>query len=237
MDNTINEPSPPTFAPSNLLALTVDSLGSRHGTMKDEDAAAAISGESKSMSLSTEWTDEKHSLYLDSMEASFVQQLYTNNFIGLSTLEKKEQSKASSSSSSYKPFGRQFKVLRDGQWGRIDFERNNNGKRQTEVEEDGAALLLMNPWIRHFRSGRSQTAADNSRKEGILAEGSSSSSSCIAAESRTEMTDQNFGDEDDGNIQAEEVHEEEMVKAKRIRTWAIASRRKKDKVKLKNKML
>lgn len=33
--------------------------------------------------MATEWTDEKHSLYLKSMEASFVSQLYnSSDFLG-----------------------------------------------------------------------------------------------------------------------------------------------------------
>jgi hypothetical protein len=36
-------------------------------------------------SLSSDWTDEKHSLYLKSMEASFVDQLYDNRQKHLNT--------------------------------------------------------------------------------------------------------------------------------------------------------
>jgi hypothetical protein len=36
-------------------------------------------------SLSSDWTDEKHSLYLKSMEASFVNQLYDNRQKHLNT--------------------------------------------------------------------------------------------------------------------------------------------------------
>ena len=42
-------------------------------------------------SMSTEWTDEKHSLYLKSMEASFVDDLY-NSFDLLGWRSQREQS-------------------------------------------------------------------------------------------------------------------------------------------------
>lgn len=41
-------------------------------------------------STSTEWTDEKHSLYLKSMEGSFVNQLYDSmNFVGWNSQKEK----------------------------------------------------------------------------------------------------------------------------------------------------
>ncbi|MBA0879750.1 hypothetical protein Goshw_006108, partial [Gossypium schwendimanii] len=47
-------------------------------------------------STSTEWTDEKHSLYLKSMEASFVNQLYDSmSFLGCNSKEKSSGSKSS----------------------------------------------------------------------------------------------------------------------------------------------
>ncbi|MBA0838516.1 hypothetical protein Goarm_004326, partial [Gossypium armourianum] len=47
-------------------------------------------------STSTEWTDEKHSLYLKSMEASFVNQLYDSmSFLGCNSKEKSPGSKSS----------------------------------------------------------------------------------------------------------------------------------------------
>lgn len=36
--------------------------------------------------MATKWTDEKHRLYLDSMEASFVKQLYNNEYGPINTL-------------------------------------------------------------------------------------------------------------------------------------------------------
>lgn len=46
--------------------------------------------------MSTEWTDEKHSLYLKSMEASFVDQLYNSmNLLGVQVQDKMSNPKLS----------------------------------------------------------------------------------------------------------------------------------------------
>nr|CAD1827092.1 unnamed protein product [Ananas comosus var. bracteatus] len=98
--------------------------------------------------MSTEWTDEKHNLYLNSIEASFISQLYSSeysldDFHGLSPITKKDN--ASASDINHRSTG-QFKVQRDGSWGKINFERVTNHV------ENKARLLTANPWIQHFRS-------------------------------------------------------------------------------------
>ncbi|OAY72295.1 hypothetical protein ACMD2_14452 [Ananas comosus] len=98
--------------------------------------------------MSTEWTDEKHNLYLNSIEASFISQLYSSeysldDFHGLSPITKKDN--ASASNINHRSTG-QFKVQRDGSWGKINFERATNHV------ENKARLLTANPWIQHFRS-------------------------------------------------------------------------------------
>ncbi|KAB1220241.1 hypothetical protein CJ030_MR3G017065 [Morella rubra] len=98
-------------------------------------------------SKSTEWTDEKHSLYLKSMEASFVNKLYDSSellgFCRLSdpTNSRKKHFTARSRSG-------QFKVLRGGSWQKIHFERAPDLQL---MKEEGSRGLLTNPWIRHFR--------------------------------------------------------------------------------------
>ncbi|KAK4599412.1 hypothetical protein RGQ29_009461 [Quercus rubra] len=82
---------------------------------------------------SSDWTDEKHSLYLKSMEASFVNELYDNRQKHLNTRNASGQ----------------FKVLRGGCWQKVNFKRADF---QLKKAADGSRSLLANPWIQHFRS-------------------------------------------------------------------------------------
>ncbi|GMI96735.1 cold regulated gene 27 [Hibiscus trionum] len=131
-------------------------------------------------SISTEWTDEKHSLYLKSMEASFVNQLYDS----MTSLGWNSKDKLPGSKSSRKTIcvsSGQFKVLRGGCWKKINFERPGfqSNKR------DGSRSFVASPWVQHFRSG--------SRSCGVLA-------SCSLQDnaSSKEVSDQNFVDEEQG---------------------------------------
>ncbi|CAK9140985.1 unnamed protein product [Ilex paraguariensis] len=72
----------------------------------------------------TAWTNEKHNLYLDQLEASFVGQL--NRSMGLLA---SEQNKWDPNSSRRLPVNsnnssEQFTVLQDGCWKKINFEKN-----------------------------------------------------------------------------------------------------------------
>ncbi|XP_071694528.1 uncharacterized protein [Rutidosis leptorrhynchoides] len=100
---------------------------------------------------SSEWTDEKHSLYLKSMEASFVDQLY-NSFDPHNWQTQNEFSSDSMSSrrvhvSTRCPSG-QFKVLQHGSWSTIDFKRENSVRNETNKTH-----ISKSPWIQHFRNG------------------------------------------------------------------------------------
>ncbi|XP_004291104.1 PREDICTED: uncharacterized protein LOC101303665 [Fragaria vesca subsp. vesca] len=100
--------------------------------------------------MSTEWTDEKHSMYLKSMEASFVNQLYNSmdsrgrhtHKGNLSHIKSSKQPQFNSRAASG-----QFKVLRAGCWQKINF-----GRGEAEVSKSDGGDLLANPWILHFRS-------------------------------------------------------------------------------------
>ncbi|XP_028554877.1 uncharacterized protein LOC110101597 isoform X2 [Dendrobium catenatum] len=100
-------------------------------------------------SLSSEWTDEKHKLYLSSIEATFVDQLYgrehlSSNFMGwLSRTQKKTNS---SQLNPNKQSG-QFKVLREGCWEDFNFDR----AKDRAVVEIESRQLLANPWVQHFK--------------------------------------------------------------------------------------
>ncbi|KAK8696282.1 hypothetical protein V6N13_001418 [Hibiscus sabdariffa] len=131
-------------------------------------------------STSTEWTDEKHSLYLKSMEASFVNQLYDSmSSLGWNSKDKFPGSKSSRKTNCIS--SGQFKVLRGGCWKKINFERPGFQL----AKRDGSRSFVASPWIQHFRSG--------STPSGVLA-------SCSLQDnaSSKEVSDQNFVDEEQG---------------------------------------
>ncbi|XP_075633786.1 cold-regulated protein 27 [Castanea sativa] len=153
---------------------------------------------------SSDWTDEKHSLYLKSMEASFVNELYDNRQKHLNTRN---------------PSG-QFKVLRGGCWQKVNF---NRADLQLKKAAGGSRSLLANPWIQHFRSScTTQVVASAdvqkngaSKSQALGLAGTNSNSSCGRAtcnsnqidacqfhschqdliDDNTEVSDQNFVDE------------------------------------------
>ncbi|RZC54889.1 hypothetical protein C5167_013744 [Papaver somniferum] len=103
----------------------------------------------------TEWTDEKHRLYLSSMEASFVKQLYNLGSRSTDLLGGREINKLdlnSSKRSNAISSSGQFKVLRVGSWQKINFER---AQPQLEIADETHAFPN-NQWIQHFRSGDKQ---------------------------------------------------------------------------------
>lgn len=165
-------------------------------------------------SLSSDWTDEKHSLYLKSMEASFVDQLYDNRQKHLNTRT---------------PSG-QFKVLRGGCWQKINFKRGDSQLKKA----DGSRSLLANPWIQHFRSActtqvvasgdvqkndaSTSQALDVAGNNAIFCGTATSNSNQIharyyqylchqdSADSNTEVSDQNFVDEEVEGEKESDMH-------------------------------
>ncbi|XVF39933.1 hypothetical protein PTKIN_Ptkin01aG0072400 [Pterospermum kingtungense] len=129
-------------------------------------------------STCTEWTDEKHSLYLKSMEASFVNQLYDSmNSVGWNSLKEKFSGSKSSRQNHCNSSG-QFKVLRGGCWNKINFERPGFQRNKTGDSQ----RFVASPWIQHFRSGpRSHVLASCSVQDNA---------------SSKEVSDQNFVDEE-----------------------------------------
>ncbi|XP_044512225.1 cold-regulated protein 27-like isoform X2 [Mangifera indica] len=101
-------------------------------------------------SMSTEWTDEKHSLYLKSMEASFVNQLYNStDYLGWGSY-KIDASVITPSRQIQRNSSGQFKVLRGGSWQRINFQRPDLKPNKAHDSSN----LLASPWIRHYKSAR-----------------------------------------------------------------------------------
>ncbi|XP_028806849.1 uncharacterized protein LOC114761605 isoform X2 [Neltuma alba] len=167
--------------------------------------------EAEPLSMAAEWTNEKHSMYLKSMEASFVNQLYDSKQI-LGRRFHEDASLPSTASS-----GR-FKVLRGGSWRNINFKRENPHINRANECHD----LNANPWIQHFRSSSKQgsvtspaneetatstmDAACLGRRRGVVSGSRTSSGHIHICKSRTskqdvlcddtEMSDQNFVDDE-----------------------------------------
>uniref|UniRef100_A0A5B6YZK2 Cold regulated protein 27 n=1 Tax=Davidia involucrata TaxID=16924 RepID=A0A5B6YZK2_DAVIN len=227
-------PPPTVIRPTSLTSEeTADYDSSQHG---ETDSLA-------SESMCTEWTDEKHSLYLKSMEASFVNQLY-NSLDSLGWRSQKEHSSDAKSSrrmhANTRVSSGQFKVLRGGCWGKINFERD-----EPQMDKaDGPRVLLANPWIRHFRSAcRHQVVTSPALPEKtafesqpIHSDGKMALTTALAANSKqfhvcnshlcchdsvgsntvlSEGSDQNFVDED--------IKGDKASSAKRVKTSAAAS--------------
>lgn len=178
-------------------------------------------------SSNTEWTDEKHSLYLKSMETTFVDQLYDSmellgwhlekaNFLDPQT---RQMNKHPSS-----PSG-QFKVLRDGCWKKVDFERPH---LQVEKADDGSRDLLKSRWIQHFRPA-SRIARLGSHKVGSSGKGKKALTYASAGNpeqfhachsyfgnqvdsGNSEVTDQNFVDEDMGGRKGSNISSAKKAK-------------------------
>ncbi|THG21469.1 hypothetical protein TEA_001087 [Camellia sinensis var. sinensis] len=234
-DGTTTTPPPPrvTLPTSEM---TVDSVELQQSSSQVESPA--------SESMSTEWTNEKHSLYLKSMEASFVNDLY-NSFDLLGWRSQRQHSSDSKLSgqkhASTRSSSGQFKVLRGGCWGKIDFERH-----ESQLDKaDGSGVLLANPWIRHFRpSFRHQIVTSSALQEksaignpavhvnGKMALTSTALAANLeqfparhahlcdddSADSNTEVTDQNFIDDD-----IEEEKANHPCNAKRIKASVVAA--------------
>ncbi|XVF64062.1 hypothetical protein PTKIN_Ptkin09bG0136900 [Pterospermum kingtungense] len=109
-------------------------------------------------STAIEWTDEKHSLYLKSMEASFVNQLHDSmNFLGCNS-QKEKFPGLKSSRQTHRTSTSQFKVLRGGCWKKINFERRGLQLNK----KDDSCCFVASPWIQHFRSGSKSLALASS---------------------------------------------------------------------------
>lgn len=201
------------------------SESSRYGSEDLGEQETTLSEDSHE-SMYTEWTNEKHSMYLKSMEATFVNQLYSSRN---SNSQKNEELSVmrSSRQTHHDPYSTtpsgQFKVLRGGNWKKINFERP--GYRVNRVNQ-GNHGLGASPWIQHFRSGSrvhvlaSQSIQDNASSgnqtmdsDGKPANVSGSASnskqfhSChtehlCTNDSNTEVTDQNFADEEKAEVNA-----------------------------------
>ncbi|KVI06643.1 uncharacterized protein LOC112509870 [Cynara cardunculus var. scolymus] len=112
-----------------------------------EQEESSIMGSQKKDS--SEWTNEKHSLYLKSIEASFVDQLYNSLDIQSCHTQKTCSSDAISSWKNNGNTSGQFKVLQAGRWSKKNFRRENSQLK----DADKPHVSPGNPWIQHFTNG------------------------------------------------------------------------------------
>uniref|UniRef100_I1QU34 Uncharacterized protein n=1 Tax=Oryza glaberrima TaxID=4538 RepID=I1QU34_ORYGL len=146
--------------------------------------------------MSDGWTNERHSLYISSMEASFMEQLYGRDHHGLD----RNRSHAGGATG--------FRVHREGACDNLRSERND-----AHAHDGGMSCFPENPWIRRFRP---RDAGVNHRNDavGFSVDDDESGTdmvrqrvrvhgreakSCVGgilADKSTEVSDQNFPDED-----------------------------------------
>ncbi|XP_062210125.1 cold-regulated protein 27-like [Phragmites australis] len=163
-----------------------------------EPAAGGIAKSNRILdTMSPGWTDERHMMYISSMEASFVDQLYNHH--------------------AHNANGEGFKVHRGGVWEYIKYEKKTNSCAQSRKKY----CLPANPWIQHFRQ---RNCGSNAQSDGLeVSEGDHESGTqtnrvrlsvshgreweaCKGEkqllDESTEVSDQNFAD-DEVEVEAE----------------------------------
>ncbi|XP_028772556.1 uncharacterized protein LOC114741903 isoform X2 [Neltuma alba] len=145
--------------------------------------------------LSTEeWTDEKHSMYLKSMEASFVHQLYNSKQVLAWRSPKATLTHSIPTTST------QWKDGGDGYWKKMEYEREKGQIRRRNKGHD----LKAKPWIQQLSCssgsvGKESTTSTATSKGGGLGQRNqipSASPHHLLFFSDIEMTDQNFVDDE-----------------------------------------
>ncbi|KAJ0818811.1 putative cold-regulated protein [Helianthus annuus] len=176
---------------------------------------------------SSKWTNEKHSLYLKSIEALFVDQLY--NSLDMQTYSSDEISTGKNKPDTciasgqvydlmkpiYTPHQKlflfvsnvriqlicQFKVLQRGCWSKKCFKREQSHLK----DADRPQVSPSNHWIQHFTNGSLKRQTSTSTQDFVTDSRLHQETGC----SNTEGTDQNFV-------------EDAMSSRKRVRTSKIA---------------
>lgn len=194
------------LSPPSTATTTVTQTCSEAFEMTGNDALLSRFEEQEESSImesqkkeSSEWTNEKHSLYLKSIEASFVDQLYNSLEMQSCQTQKTSSSNAITSwknlTNTRIPSG-QFKVLQGGCWSNKKFKRENPQQKDSKRPSDSQ----VNPWIQHFTNGRKHGAMESSSlHEKPLMTATSQKNSVPDSQfyqepgcSNTEVTDQNF---------------------------------------------
>ncbi|CAL4912943.1 unnamed protein product [Urochloa decumbens] len=172
---------------------------SLNGPIKADPAAGGIAKGNRILdTMSAGWTDERHMLYISSMEASFIDQLYNHGHRPHNTN------------------GNGFKVLRRGVWEYIKYEKTN-----ARAQSGTKCCVPASPWIQHFRP---RDCGSNAQSDGLEASVGDDESGTQTNRERlsvsrgreweackgekqlliasTEVSDQNFAD-DEAEVEAE----------------------------------
>lgn len=134
-----------------LLASPSASRGAGVGVSSNTDGQDSASNSFPRMvdSPDTEWTDEKHSSYLDSIEASFVKKMYDKEYCALDLCgqapkepENLDPDSAESRLNFPSPFN-EFKVWQKGCWQKPTYF--------DKCQQSAVPTVLGSPWVQHFR--------------------------------------------------------------------------------------
>lgn len=134
-----------------LLASPSASRGAGVGVSSNTDGQDSASNSFPRMvdSPDTEWTDEKHSSYLDSIEASFVKKMYDMEYCALDLCgqapkepENLDPDSAESRLNFPSPFN-EFKVWQKGCWQKPTYF--------DKCQQSAVPTVLGSPWVQHFR--------------------------------------------------------------------------------------
>lgn len=134
-----------------LLASPSASRGAGVGVSSNTDGQDSTSNSFPRMvdSPDTEWTDEKHSSYLDSIEASFVKKMYDKEYCALDLCgqapkepENLDPDSAESRLNFPSPFN-EFKVWQKGCWQKPTYF--------DKCQQSAVPTVLGSPWVQHFR--------------------------------------------------------------------------------------
>ncbi|XP_010540367.1 PREDICTED: uncharacterized protein LOC104814167 [Tarenaya hassleriana] len=160
---------------------------------------------------STEWTDEKHSLYLKSMEASFVHHLYNSlGNLGSHCNEKNAIGIGSSRRPCRGGNPSQDQVHRAGFWQRMDVNQSEycfNGSDPCHFRPLAEGQSLDWPMLEGSSVPESRVVCPNGKKDIVIcSSGSASTSKQVSSghyrgqiNDREEVSDQNFVDEEDND--------------------------------------
>lgn len=181
----VSLPSTATVTETETCSLAFEMTGNdvlRSDFVEQEESSIMESQKKES----SEWTNEKHSLYLKSIEASFVDQLY--NSLGMQNGQTRKTSSSNAISSWKHHTSGQFKVLQGGGcWSKKKFIRENSQMKDSER----SPVSSSNPWIQHFTNGNRTLSNANSQQNPVPESQFYQESGC----SNTEVTDQNFVEE------------------------------------------
>ncbi|KAK9109202.1 hypothetical protein Sjap_017262 [Stephania japonica] len=207
-------------------------LRRRNSSAEEETAAAnslqeivATAGLPVAKPHPMEWTDEKHNLYLNYMETSFVRKLYNHEYCSAGSHSWKPKRKNMQDPNSWQKLNANnvdsdhFDMLQSGCWRKHNFEKAQ--PKACIAEESSASANL---WVERFKVGKqskhraisSDLQVDGSAyykaaNIGFQSTSSRNFSACSTS-SIQEVSDQNFVNEENGGWQSSSVGRSKKAK-------------------------